>query len=136
MSITQTVGVAPADGYAEVQRPLVVTPTDVARCMEVERELLRVAAAEDMALARDAAERGSYAEAVRILDARRESMARSAPALSGDATCEALAAELHELSLRVSDEREYQLTGRACFLAGMSSRSSGLGMGAPVRQCS
>ena len=69
MPSTQTVGVAPADGYAEVQRPLVVTPTDVARCMEVEREPLRVAAAEDMALARDAAERGSYAKAVRILDA-------------------------------------------------------------------
>ena len=105
-----------------------VTPTDVARCMEVERELLRVAAAEDMALARDAAERGSYAEAMRILDARRESMARSTPAPSGDETCEALAAELHELSLRVSDEREYQLTGRACFLAGMSSHAQQRGL--------
>jgi hypothetical protein len=81
--------------------------TDVARCVEVERELLRVAAAEDMTLAREAAERGAYDEAARILDARRESLSRSAPALSGDdAMCKAVATELHELSQRVSDERD------------------------------
>jgi hypothetical protein len=56
------------DSYYEILRP--VEATDVARCVEVERELLRVAAAEDMALAREAAERGAYDEAARILDAR------------------------------------------------------------------
>jgi len=104
-----------ADSYDEILRPL--EATDVARCVEVERELLRVAAAEDMALAREAAERGAYDEAAWILDARRQSLSRSATVLSGDdAMCKAVAAELHELSQRVSDEREYRKTGRACIL--------------------
>jgi hypothetical protein len=67
-------------------------------------------------LARAAPERGAYAEAARILDARRESLSRSAPVLSGDAMCKTLVTELHELSLRVADEREYKQTGRACAL--------------------
>ncbi|KAJ1267071.1 hypothetical protein BS78_07G027800 [Paspalum vaginatum] len=96
---------------------------DVPPSLEVERERVRVGAAEDIALARAAAERGSYAEAARILDARRESLSKSCPALAGDPMCAVLVAELHELSQRVSDEREYKLTGRACFLAGMSSHS-------------
>jgi hypothetical protein len=108
------------DSYDEIQRP--VEATDVARCVEVERELLRVAA-EDMALAWEAAERGTYFEAARILNAHRESLSRSAPALSGGALCTEVAAELHELSQLVSDEREYWKRGRACLLASMSSHS-------------
>ncbi|XP_039771198.1 uncharacterized protein LOC120639295 [Panicum virgatum] len=94
----QDVSVEPAyngfDVDAEVLRPL-----DVAPAMEVERERLRVEAAEDVALAHAAAERGAYAEAARILGARRESAVSraAAAALSGDAACEALAAELDEL---------------------------------------
>ena len=38
-------------------------------------------------------------------------MSRSAAAMSGDAKCKALAAELDELRLRAADEREYRLTG-------------------------
>ena len=44
-------------------------------------------------------------------------------ALAGDATCKALAAELDELRLRAADEREYRLTGRACFLASMNAHA-------------
>jgi hypothetical protein len=115
----QSVDVAGED--AVVLRPF--EAAQVAPSMEVERERVRVEAAEDIALARAAAERGDYAEAVRILDARRESLSRSAPALSGDPMCKALVAELHDLRQRVSDEREYEETGRACFLAGMSSQA-------------
>ncbi|KAL6658807.1 hypothetical protein ACP70R_002847 [Stipagrostis hirtigluma subsp. patula] len=104
---------------AVVLRPL--KATDVAPSMEVERERARVEAAEDIAAARAAAERGAYAEAARILDGRRETLSRSAPALAGDAMCEELMSELLELSQRVSDQREYEDTGRACLLAGMSS---------------
>jgi len=43
--------------------------------------------------------------------------------MSGDAKCKALAAELDELRLRAADEREYRLTGRACFLASMSAHA-------------
>ncbi|XP_066351285.1 probable E3 ubiquitin-protein ligase EDA40 [Miscanthus floridulus] len=117
------VELADVDIYVEIERPVEVKPTDMARCKEVERQLLRVAAAEDMELAREAAERGAHAEAARILDTRRESLSRSAVALSGDAMCTALVAELHELSRRVSGEREYRKTGRACFLASMSSHA-------------
>ncbi|XP_066351277.1 uncharacterized protein [Miscanthus floridulus] len=117
------VELADVDIYVEIERPVEVKPTDMARCKEVERQLLRVAAAEDMDLTREAAERGAHAEAAWILDARRESLSRSAAALSGDAMCTALVAELHELSRRVSGEREYRKTGRACFLASMSSHA-------------
>lgn len=47
--------------------------------------------------------------------------------LSGDAMCKALVKELYELSLRVADEREYEHTGRACFLTGISSHSQQCG---------
>ena len=106
MATGQTVSVDSADGYAEVLRPVDAAP--VAPSMEVERERLRVEAAEDVALAHAAAERGAYAEAARILGARRESVVSraAAAALSGDAACEALAAELDELQLRAADERE------------------------------
>ncbi|XP_039787351.1 E3 ubiquitin-protein ligase WAV3-like [Panicum virgatum] len=101
----------------EVKRPL--DAADVAPSVEVKRELLRVEAAEDMARAREAAERGAHAEAARILGARRESLlSRSASPTSGDVMCEALAAGLRELSLRVSDTRTSRSTGaraaRAC----------------------
>ena len=111
----------PADVYAgEVLRPLDAAPAE-APSMEVELERLRVEAAEDVALAHAAAERGAYAEAARILGARRESVMVSRSA--AEATCEALAAELDELRLRAADEREYRLTGRACFLASMSAHA-------------
>ena len=115
----------PADVYAgEVLRPLDAAPAE-APSMEVELERLRVEAAEDVALAHAAAERGAYAEAARILGARRESVVSraAAAALSGDAACEALAAELDELRRRAAGEREYRLTGRACFLASMSAHA-------------
>ncbi|WVZ95283.1 LOW QUALITY PROTEIN: hypothetical protein U9M48_041068 [Paspalum notatum var. saurae] len=117
----QVLDIQPADVYAEVRRP--VEATDAAPCTEVKRELLRVEAAEDMALARAAAERGDHAEAARVLDARRETVSRSAPALDGDAGCEALVAELGELSRRVADEQEYRRTGRACLLAAMRAHA-------------
>lgn len=49
------------------------------------------------------------------------------------AVVQALVAELYELSQRVSEEQEYWhkcITGRACFLAGMSSQAS-----APAPRC-
>ncbi|CAL5009789.1 unnamed protein product [Urochloa decumbens] len=114
-----------------VRRPL--EAGNAAPDMEVKQELLRVAAAEDMALARAAAERGAYAEAVRILDARRELLTRSsAPGMAGDAVCKALVAELRELSVRVADEQEYKLTGRACVLAAMSAHAQQRGWSVPL----
>ncbi|XP_039855447.1 probable E3 ubiquitin-protein ligase EDA40 [Panicum virgatum] len=115
---------APAE--VEAQRPLNSAPAEVPS-MEVELERLRVEAAEDVALAHAAAERGAYAEAARILGARQESVMVSRSA--ADATCEALAAELDELRLRVADEREYRLTGALAYAltaASMDQRAASM----------
>ncbi|CAL4960416.1 unnamed protein product [Urochloa decumbens] len=55
--------------------------------------------------------------------ARERFRASAAAGLAGDARCAALVAELRELSARVADKREYEQTGRACLLAGMSSHA-------------
>ncbi|CAL4953635.1 unnamed protein product [Urochloa decumbens] len=115
----QTVDVSCED--AVVRRPVVVAAADTTPSVEVARERFRVEAAEDIAAARAAAERGAHAEAARILDRRQE--ASAAAGLAGDARCAALVAELRELSARVADRREYEQTGRACLLAGMSSHA-------------
>ncbi|KAF8717027.1 hypothetical protein HU200_026137 [Digitaria exilis] len=105
---------------AMVQRPVVVA--DMEPCVEVARELFRVEAAEDIAAAKAAAERGEHAKAAQILDRRREASATNA-GLAGDERSAELVAELRQLSARVADRREYEHTGRACMLAGMSSHA-------------
>ncbi|XP_037441755.1 E3 ubiquitin-protein ligase WAV3-like [Triticum dicoccoides] len=91
--------------------------------VEVERERLRVQAAEDIAAAQAAAERGEHAEASEMLSRRRMALRQSPLGASGDAGCAELAAELGELSERVGDRREYDLSGRASLLCGMSAHS-------------
>lgn len=78
--------------------------------MEVERERLRVAVAEDVALAHAAAERGNYVEAARILTSRREAVA------GADAASKALAAELGELGrhMRRTSGSTGERATRAC----------------------
>ncbi|KAI4988841.1 hypothetical protein ZWY2020_036158 [Hordeum vulgare] len=108
---------------AVIQRPLELTDLPPA-CMEVERERVRLAATQDIAAAREAAEGGQHAGAAKILDSRLKAVERSAPGMAGDdPTCEAIKEELRDLSARVGDRREYQRTGRACLLAGMSSHA-------------
>jgi hypothetical protein len=104
---------------AVVQRPVVVTHIEPS--MEVERERVRVAATEDMAAAREAADRGEHASGARILRSRLQAVQRSVPGAAGEATCTALMDELCELAARVEDRREYDTTGRACFFSSMSS---------------
>ncbi|CAL4933716.1 unnamed protein product [Urochloa decumbens] len=110
-----------AGNDAVVLRPPEVPDGDAELSMEVERERVRVAATEDIAAARAAAERGDHAEAARILEGAQEAVRRSAPGLAGDATCAALEDELSDLAARVASRREYEQTGRAAVLAGMSS---------------
>ncbi|CAM0883134.1 unnamed protein product [Alopecurus aequalis] len=110
----QAINVAGDD--AVVHRPVEVT--DMEPSLEVERECVRVAATEDMAAAREAADRGEHAEGARILRRRLES---SAPLMADNRMGTALVGELNDLIARVEDEQEYEATGRACFLSGMSS---------------
>ncbi|OEL14799.1 hypothetical protein BAE44_0024182 [Dichanthelium oligosanthes] len=108
---------------AVIQRPLELTYMPPP-AIEVERERVRLAAAEDIATARVAADGGQHAGAAQILNSRLREVERSAPGAAGDdPTCEALKEELRDLSARVGDRQEYQQTGRACLLAGMSSHA-------------
>ncbi|CAM0870680.1 unnamed protein product [Alopecurus aequalis] len=91
---------------------------DAERSAEVERERVRVEAADDIAAARAAAERGAYQEAVEILESRQRAVAQSG---DGDAVIVALGAELQEMRGRVSSRQSYAQSGRAYMLAGMSA---------------
>ncbi|KAM0926376.1 hypothetical protein ACQ4PT_003476 [Festuca glaucescens] len=105
-----------------VRRPAEVTSEEDRKpSMEVQVERFRVEAAEDIAAAQAAAERGDHAEAAQILD-RRQEVARTGDLL-GDARCAAVVYELAELSARVSTRREYEQTGRSSLLSGMSSHA-------------
>ena len=86
-----------------------------------------------MAAARAAAERGEHAEAARILEGGREAVRRSAPGVAGDPTCAALEDELGDLGARAASRREYEQTGRAAMLAGMSSHRQQRALSVAVR---
>jgi hypothetical protein len=109
----QAVNVAGDD--AVVQRP--VEEPSMEPSMEVEREQVRVAATEDMAAAQEAADRDEHSEGGRILRRRLKLMKSTA----GDSKFRDLQVELYNLIDRVEDPDEYKMTGRACFLSGMSS---------------
>jgi len=97
---------------AVVQRPAEVTDPQVS--VEVERERVRLAAAE----------RGAFAEAGTILRRQLYSVQRSlqsAPA--GDPMLFALEEELEDLEECCDDEEEYERVGRARVLKGMSSHA-------------
>jgi hypothetical protein len=79
-----------------------------------------VEAAEDIAAARAAAERGAHEEAVGILENRQRVVAQSG---DGDAVIVALGAELLEMRERVSTRHSYMRSGRAYMLAGMSAHA-------------
>ncbi|KAG2549026.1 hypothetical protein PVAP13_9KG290300 [Panicum virgatum] len=119
-----------------VKGPLELTDMP-APSMEAERERVRLAAAEGIAAARVAADGGQHAGAARILNARLREVERSAPGAAGDdPTCEAIKEELRDLSERVGDRREYQQSGRASLLAGMSSHAQQLASGVELMQSS
>ncbi|CAL4933483.1 unnamed protein product [Urochloa decumbens] len=104
-----------------------------APAIEVERERVRLAAADGIAAARAAADGGQHAGAARILDARLREVELSAPGAAGDdPTCEAIKEELRDLSARVGDRDEYNQTGRACLLAGMSAHAQQRAAGVEV----
>ncbi|VAI25073.1 unnamed protein product [Triticum turgidum subsp. durum] len=96
-------------------------PSASERSVEVERERIRVEAAEDIAAARAAAERGEHQEAVEILENRQRALEQSEAAGDGDPMIMALGAELQEMRERVSDRQSYMRSGRAYMLAGMSA---------------
>ncbi|KAK1594092.1 hypothetical protein QYE76_016712 [Lolium multiflorum] len=105
------------------EKAVVARPEDAGeaeRSAEVERERVRVQAAEDIAAARAEAEQGAHEEAVKILENRERLVAQS---MDGGAVNVALAAELREMLERVSSRERYEGSGRAYVLAGMSAHA-------------
>lgn len=107
--------------HVRIRRPDFVA--ERAMSIEVDREKNRVWAAEAMAEARAAAERGAHSEALSILETRRAILEESLAGQSGDRLCVALDAELRELQERMESRQRYEDSGRAYVLSGLSSHS-------------
>lgn len=104
-----------------VQRPQTVKERVVS--VEVDRQQNRVQAAEAMASASAAAEKGDLTNAVSILENCRRALSESISARVGDRLCVALDAELKEMQERMATRRMYEVSGRAYVLSGLSSHS-------------
>lgn len=91
--------------------------------LEVDRQRNRLQAAEAMAHARTAAEKGDLAGAVFILENCRKMLSETVSAKSHDRLCVALDAELKEMQERMASRHVYEASGRAYILSGLSSHS-------------
>ncbi|MFS8011754.1 putative chromatin regulator PHD family [Helianthus anomalus] len=91
--------------------------------IEVDRQRNRLTAANAIAEARVAAERGDLAAATSVLDACRKKLSESVSASRGDRLCIGLVAELREMKERMVSRRVYESSGRAYVLSGLSSHS-------------
>ncbi|XP_030546102.1 E3 ubiquitin-protein ligase WAV3 isoform X2 [Rhodamnia argentea] len=105
----------------KIQRPETAEPLEVS--MEVDRQLNRLRAAEAMAEARAAAERGDMAAAVSILENCLRVLSETVSAQAADRLCTSLCAELKEMQERMANRRIYEASGRAYVLSGLSSHS-------------
>lgn len=101
----------------DIGRELVVS-------IEVDRQRNRLQAAEAMAEARVAAERGNLSAAVSVLDNCHKTLSESVSAQARDRLCVALSAELKEMKERMANQHVYEQSGRAYVLSGLSSHSS------------
>ncbi|XP_014514278.1 uncharacterized protein LOC106772403 [Vigna radiata var. radiata] len=95
----------------------------VVMSLEVDRQRNRLQAAEAMAQARVAAERGDLSGAILILENFRKMLSETVSAKSNDRLCVALDAELKEMQERMASRHVYEASGRAYILSGLSSHS-------------
>ncbi|KAI9075094.1 hypothetical protein K1719_042942 [Acacia pycnantha] len=105
----------------KIQRPDVAGELVVS--IEVDRQRNRLRAAEAMAEARVAAERGDLTTAVSVLESCHKALAETVSAQAGDRLVVALSAELKEMQGRMADRRVYEQSGRAYVLSGLSSHA-------------
>lgn len=91
--------------------------------MEVDRQRNRLYAAEAMAEAKVAAERGDLSTAVSVLEVCSRALSETASARAGDRLCISLCVELKEMQERMANRRVYEASGRAYVLSGLSSHS-------------
>lgn len=104
-----------------IQRPEIAEHRMVST--EVERQQNRLQAADAIAEARAAAERGDLSVAVSILENCRRILSETMSARAGDRLCVSLDAELREMQERMASRRVYEASGRAYVLSGLSSHS-------------
>ncbi|XP_075081287.1 E3 ubiquitin-protein ligase WAV3-like [Nicotiana tabacum] len=105
----------------KIKRPEKVVQERVS--IEVDRQQNRLRAAEAMAQARAAAEKGDLVGASSILENCRKLLAESVSAKSQERLCIALDAELKEMQERMASRHVYEASGRAYILSGLSSHS-------------
>nr|GMD69463.1 E3 ubiquitin-protein ligase WAV3 isoform X1 [Ipomoea batatas] len=108
-------------GDVKIERPNSIGQVLVS--MEVDKQRNRLRAAEAMAEAKAAADRGDLAGAVSIVEQSRKQLSETVSARAGDRLCVALDAELKEMQERMANRRIYETSGRAYVLSGLSSHS-------------
>ncbi|KAI4297031.1 hypothetical protein L6164_036942 [Bauhinia variegata] len=106
---------------AEIQRPASSSPSDAMVSLDVDRQRNRILVAEGIAEAQQLADRGDLEGAKALLEARRSTLLSSRSAAVGDDVCNWLEAELRETKERMETMDQYQHTGRAYILSGLSS---------------
>ncbi|CAH2072106.1 unnamed protein product [Thlaspi arvense] len=107
----------------KILRPIVMAERRPVVSIEVDRQRIRLLAAEAISEARVLAERGDLTEAVSVLETCRGVLNESASGRAGDPLCASLYAELKETQERMASRQVYETSGRAYVLAGLSSHS-------------
>ncbi|KAF8098870.1 hypothetical protein N665_0256s0001 [Sinapis alba] len=110
-------------GEVKILRPVVMSEGRHVVSVEVDRQRIRLRAAEAISEARVLAERGDLTEAVSVLEACRGVLSETVSGQAGDPLCVSLCAELKETQERMASRQVYETSGRAYVLAGLSSHS-------------
>ncbi|CAA0829231.1 Zinc finger (C3HC4-type RING finger) family protein [Striga hermonthica] len=109
---------------AEIRRPVLLLPCDVKVKIEVDRQKNRLQAAEGLAEAQRAAEKGNFKGARAILSSARSCVSGSAAGQAGDRLALQLAAEMRETEEKMGCKRTYEQAGRAYALSSMSAHAN------------
>ncbi|CAN8301064.1 unnamed protein product [Cochlearia groenlandica] len=112
---------APRD--IKILRPTVMSGRSNVVSVEVDRQRIRLIAAEAISEARVFAERCSFTEAESVLRSCIRDLKETASGRAGDPFCVSLCMELKMTQERVKNREVYEDTGRAYVLSGMSSHS-------------
>ncbi|KAG2299900.1 hypothetical protein Bca4012_011471 [Brassica carinata] len=110
-------------GEVKILRPVVMSEGRPVVSVEVDRQKIRLRAAEAISEARVLAERGELTEAVSVLETCRGVLSETVSGRAGDPLCVSLCAELKETQERMASRQVYETSGRAYVLAGLSSHS-------------
>ncbi|XP_010483723.1 PREDICTED: uncharacterized protein LOC104762178 isoform X1 [Camelina sativa] len=112
-----------SSGEVKILRPVVMADRRPVVSVEVDRQRIRLRAAEAISEARVLADRGDLTEAVSVLETCRGVLTESVSGQAGDPLCVTLCAELKETQDRMASRQVYESSGRAYVLAGLSSHS-------------